>query len=95
MPQDPEVESISVESDKLVESSRGKPHREEWEEDLTSTQNLALSNSALRKKQATYIEPTVKLNNYLAPDASKPSKSKTQAFSPNKIAAAQKFSNMV
>jgi hypothetical protein len=37
MPLEPEVESISVVSDKVVESSRGKPHREEWEEDLTST----------------------------------------------------------
>ena len=43
-------------------------HREEWEEDLTSTQNLALSGSALKKK-VTYVEPTVKLNNFVAPDA--------------------------
>lgn len=62
-------------------------HREEWEEDLTSTQNLALS----RSKQATYVEPTVKLANFVAPDA-KASKSKT--LTPNKGGAA-KFSNMV
>lgn len=44
------------------------PHREEWEEDLTSTQQLALSvGSGDRKSKNQYVEPTVKLNNFVAP----------------------------
>ena len=61
-----DVESISVDSEaeQLVQSSNKKPHhpamkkpqeptvyREEWEEDLTSTQNLGLSNSGGKSKK--------------------------------------------
>lgn len=70
----------------IIVENVDQPHREEWEEDLTSTQNLALS----RSKQATFVEPTVKLGAFIAHEA--PSKSKT--LTPNKGGVA-KFSNMV
>ena len=62
-------------------------HREEWEEDLTSTQQLGLSGSIGRKKQQTFVEPIVRLNNFIAPTADlQYERSKTAA-------AASKFSS--
>ncbi|CDW82200.1 UNKNOWN [Stylonychia lemnae] len=69
------LESISVDdNDQVVQSSR-----KEWEEELTSTQNLGVSVSMRNKndtslrvsQQKQYIEPTVKLNNFIAFDATK------------------------
>ena len=41
--------------------------RKEWEEELTSTQNLGVSVSVAAKKR--YVEPIVKLQNFVAPEA--------------------------
>ena len=68
------LESISVDDDnKIIQSSR-----KEWEEELTSTQNMGISVS-MRKRDAEVrnsqqrknfvVEPTIKLQNFVASDA--------------------------
>lgn len=92
-----EVESISVDSeaDKVVVSSSRGPaqkanEREDWEEELTSTQNLALTGSAAKIiKHSGIVEPTIKLNNFVAPGAAI-HKSLTTGAKP----AANKFSSI-
>jgi len=61
--------------------------RKEWEEELTSTQNLGVSASAKKLetsqgKNKAYVEPTIKLQNFVAADA-RPAVAKNNNLNPN------------